>query len=206
MEKEMQMDLTTAILSAISKRVNYQSFNTWFKPISSADKDETSVYLKVPSEVFRDWIVNNYTDIIEESLEELELDGYSIQFLIEDKTRSEEKVNNIEKIYPLHRLQTFNSHQSNNFGIAKPLEIDPIELPLNPKYTFETFVVGSCNQFAHAASLAVVDMPSKTYNPLYIYGGVGLGKTHLMHAIGHSIKSRNKSAKLTYISSEKFMN
>ena len=89
--------LTSAILSAISKRVNYQSFNTWFKPISSADKDDTNVYLKVPSEVFRDWIVNNYSDIIEESLEELDLDGYSIKFLIEDRTKSEEKINNLEK-------------------------------------------------------------------------------------------------------------
>lgn len=202
----MQTDLTSAILSAISKRVNYQSFNTWFKPISSADKDESNVYIKVPSEVFRDWIINNYTDIIEESLEELELDGYNIKFLIEEKVKSEEKVNSFEKVYPVAKLQAFNGHEISNFGIAKPLEIDPVELPLNPKYTFDTFVVGSCNQFAHAASLAVVDMPSKTYNPLYIYGGVGLGKTHLMHAIGHSIKSRNRAAKLTYISSEKFMN
>src|SRR5688572_8719568 len=166
MEKEMQMDLTTAILSAISKRVNYQSFNTWFKPISSADKDDTNVYLKVPSEVFRDWIVNNYSDIIEESLEELELDGYGIKFLIEDKVKLEEKLNNTEKMYSPAKLPNFNGQEISNFGIAKPLELDPIELPLNPKYTFDTFVVGSCNQFAHAASLAVVDMPSKTYNPL----------------------------------------
>lgn len=202
----MQIDITTAMLLAISKRVNYQSFNTWFKPISSADKDETSIYLKVPSEVFRDWIVNNYTDVIEESLEELKLDGYSIKFLIEERTKVEEKANHIEKMKSLTKLPNYNVQEITGFGIAKPLELDPIELPLNPKYTFETFVVGSCNQFAHAASLAVVDMPSKTYNPLYIYGGVGLGKTHLMHAIGHSIKSRNRNTKLTYISSEKFMN
>src|SRR5947207_10114014 len=76
---------------------------------------------------------------------------------------------------------------------------------LNPKYTYESFVVGSCNQFAHAASSAVADAPGKTYNPLYIYGGVGLGKTHLMHACGHAIKQRNNHLQLCYISSEKFM-
>jgi chromosomal replication initiator protein len=90
--------------------------------------------------------------------------------------------------------------------MAHLMDIEPLELPLNAKYSFETFVVGSCNQFAHAASQAVAEQPAKTYNPLYIYGGVGLGKTHLMHAIGHSIKSRNRHLRLTYISSEKFMN
>src|SRR5205085_1130305 len=77
---------------------------------------------------------------------------------------------------------------------------------LNPKYTFESFVVGSSNQFAHAASRAVAEIPSKSYNPLYIYGGVGLGKTHLMHAIGHYIQARNRQLNLTYMSSDRFIN
>ena len=106
----------------------------------------------------------------------------------------------------LPKVASLNNQGISNFGIAKLMEIDRFELPLNPKYTFDTFVVGSCNQFAHAAALAVVDMPSKTYNPLYIYGGVGFGKTHLMHAIGHASKARNNNLRLTYISSEKFMN
>jgi chromosomal replication initiator protein len=86
------------------------------------------------------------------------------------------------------------------------VDLEPVELPLNPRYTFDTFVVGSSNQFAHAAALAVAESPSKAYNPLYIYGGVGLGKTHLMHAIGHAIRARNKHLRLTYVSSERFMN
>ncbi len=86
------------------------------------------------------------------------------------------------------------------------MDLEPAELSLNTKYSFDTFVVGSCNQFAHAASQAVAEAPAKTYNPLFIYGGVGLGKTHLMHAIGHAIKNRNRHLKLSYISSEKFMN
>ncbi|MBI3651626.1 MAG: chromosomal replication initiator protein DnaA [Acidobacteria bacterium] len=200
------MEMTSILLSAISKRVNYQSFNMWFKPISSITKDEDNIYLKVPSEVFKDWINNNYMDIIEESLQELEMEGYRINYQIEEKANKDEKEVTFERKIPLQKYNHNSSHEVGSLGIAKPLEIDHVELRLNPKYTFDTFVVGSCNQFAHAASLAVVDMPSKTYNPLYIYGGVGLGKTHLMHAIGHSIKSRNRALKLTYISSEKFMN
>ena len=204
----MQTDLLSSVLSAISKRVNYQSFNTWFRPITFVEKDETTFYVKVPNEMFRDWIVNNYYDVIEESLQELDMEGYRLSFVLEEKTKTEERKSLVVENYPKYPKPTvgFSNHESNGLGVSKTLEIEQSEPPLNPKYIFETFVVGSCNQFAHAASLAVVDMPSKTYNPLYIYGGVGLGKTHLMHAIGHAIKSRNNALKLTYISSEKFMN
>ncbi len=203
----MQIELLSAILSAISKRVNHQSFNTWFKPISFATKDETTVYLKVPNEIFRDWISSNYFDVLEESLEELKLEGYKVNFLVEEKQIQNQPNGHKPEGFASKPTRTISvGHEVSNLGIAKLIELEPVELPLNPKYTFNTFVVGSCNQFAHAAALAVVDMPSKTYNPLYIYGGVGLGKTHLMHAIGHSIKSRNLNLRLTYISSEKFMN
>lgn len=205
---KVQVDLLSSILSEISKRVNHQSFNTWFRPISFATKDDTTIYLKVPNEIFKDWITSNYFDVLEESLEELGLETYNLNFLVEDQPSSNGS-NGHKTIEPLPKSSkpiSFNQQEINNFGIAKLIEIEPVELPLNPKYSFETFVVGSCNQFAHAAALAVVDMPSKTYNPLYIYGGVGLGKTHLMHAIGQAIKGRNNNLRLTYISSEKFMN
>ena len=91
-------------------------------------------------------------------------------------------------------------------GATTFVDIEPLENSLNPKCSFQTFVVGSCNQFAHAAALAVAEAPGKTYNPLYVYGGVGLGKTHLMHAIGHAIKERNRYLRLSYISAERFMN
>jgi chromosomal replication initiator protein len=204
----IQIDLLSSILTAISKRVNHQSFNTWFKPISFATKDDSTLYLKVPNEIFRDWISSNYFDVLEESLQELNMEGYQVSFLIEDKQqpKGSNGAKNQEAPPRPSKLASLSNQDISNFGIAKLIEIEPLELPLNPKYTFDTFVVGSCNQFAHAAALAVVDMPSKTYNPLYVYGGVGLGKTHLMHAIGQAIKSRNVNLRLTYISSEKFMN
>lgn len=202
----MHSDLLSSILNAVSKRVNQQSFTMWFKPISSAKKDDSSIYLGVPNEVFRDWITSNYFDVIEESLLELGLDAYQLRFLIEDTPaptfREMEPSSNVS----VKSKGLTGSETGLAAVVVRALETEPAELPLNPKYTFDTFVVGSCNQFAHAASLAVVDMPSKTYNPLYVYGGVGLGKTHLMHAIGHSIKQRNQSLRLTYISSERFMN
>ena len=204
----MHADLLLSILSAVSKRVNQQSYNMWFKPISSARMDDSSIYLGVPNEVFRDWISNNYFDVIEESLHELNLDSYQLRFSIDDSPPADAR--------PPESTSSFSSKASSTLpakdaGVAlgvvrAAVETEPVELPLNPKYTFDTFVVGSCNQFAHAASLAVVDMPSKTYNPLYVYGGVGLGKTHLMHAIGQAIKRRNQNLRLTYLSSERFMN
>ena len=206
---QTQIDLLSSILFAVSKRVNHQSFNTWFRPISLATRDDSTVYLQVPSEMFRDWITSNYFDVLEESLQELNLDGYTVSFqVVEEKQRttSTEGGRTSDPLRRPPRRAPGMKSPLGNQGLARLMETEGSELRLNSKYTFDTFVVGSCNQFAHAAALAVVDMPSKTYNPLYIYGGVGLGKTHLMHAIGHAIKVRNNSLFLTYISSEKFMN
>jgi chromosomal replication initiator protein len=206
----MQVDLLSSILDAISKRVNHHSFNTWFKPISMAAREDSTIYLKVPNDIFRDWITSNYFEVIEESLQELGLTSCQIAFLVDELDSSSaagmgtisEMARRAPRAVPL-----FKSHDvASAAAVARAVEPEHAEPALNPKYTFNTFVVGSCNQFAHAASQAVADMPSKTYNPLYVYGGVGLGKTHLMHAIGHLIKGRNSSLRLTYISSEKFMN
>lgn len=206
----MQADLLSSILSAISKRVNHHSFDTWFKPISLATRENSTIYLRVPNEIFRDWITSNYFDVIEESLLELEMQGCKVSFLIDERNSA-----SADRSGPVAAFQSRGSRPVQLFkspavgarlASARGAETDPAEPVLNLKYTFDSFVVGSCNQFAHAAALAVADLPSKTYNPLYIYGGVGLGKTHLMHAIGHLIKGRNSSLRLTYISSEKFMN
>ena len=205
----MQPDLLSSILSAISKRVNQHSFNTWFKPVSRAVIEDRTLFLSVPNQMFRDWIASNYFDIIEESLEELHLGEYKVGLLIEEGASFAANASSVPGGRPIQSaFSSFPSSADSSAikGLSKTANYDQPACALNPKYTFESFVVGSCNQFAHAAAQAVADMPSKTYNPLYVYGGVGLGKTHLMHAIGHLIRGRNSSLRLTYISSEKFMN
>jgi chromosomal replication initiator protein len=196
----MQQDLLTSIMLAVSKRLNQDSFNTWFKPITAALRDGNVVYLSVPNEVFGNWIRSNYFDVIEESLEEIGLSGCDLGFRQAGREFSMAAAAGTTASTPAGRAEA-------GHAVFTPArEIAGSQPRLNEKYTFASFVVGSCNQFAHAAALAVADQPSKTYNPLYLYGGVGLGKTHLMHAIGHAITGNNERVRLTYISSEQFMN
>jgi chromosomal replication initiator protein len=242
----MENNVFSSILAAVEKRVNPLSFDTWFRPITMGGKEDSTIVLRVPNETFRHWISSNYAEILEDSLEELNLQHCKIAFRIDEPTErggEAEGGNGAYGAYAPAAAPSWGNGNGNGHGngngngtataaeraetaverpavavepaetepsslplMAHLMDIEPLELPLNPKYSFETFVVGSCNQFAHAASQAVAEAPAKTYNPLYIYGGVGLGKTHLMHAIGHNIKSRNRHLRLTYISSEKFMN
>lgn len=206
-----------SVLSAVEKRVNHESFTTWFKPISLIEMDGVVLRLNVPDRVFEDWILNNYRDILEESLEEVGISGCSIAFEVssDSGTRNEfskasinldDSPGKIKPAPPVHRYPPRNFFSTSSFSSSHFVDSDLAETPLNQKYTFDTFVVGSSNQFAHAAALAVADSPSKTYNPLYIYGGVGLGKTHLMCAIGHRVKEQYRHLRLCYISAERFMN
>ena len=212
-----EVNVWDSVLSAIEKRINHESFTTWFKPITFIGKEDVTIHIGVPDHVFEDYILNYYSDVVDESLEEASLSGYSINFeVMNDATRTDEVKGSVFKITtrrdplskseiaPSSAIQTPVVQSMMTMGHLTDSEV--LDLPLNQKYSFETFVVGSCNQFAHAAALAVADSPSKTYNPLCIYGGVGLGKTHLMCAIGHRIKDQNRHLKLMYISMEKFMN
>jgi chromosomal replication initiator protein len=220
--------LWSDILHAVEKRLNRQSFETWFRPIKfdGCDNSEQVLHLRAPNQVVKDWVSSNYSEVLDESLEELNLAEYHVDWMVEseqnitNQTITEE--NEEQEIdYRLPEITSSNGKSKNSSlfslleaaesdgltpGATTFVDIEPIELSLNPKYTFQTFVVGSCNQFAHAASQAIAEAPGKTYNPLYIYGGVGLGKTHLMHAAGHEIKARNRHLRLSYISAEKFMN
>src|SRR5205814_122823 len=135
-----------------------------------------------PNAFFQDWL-NDHIDVV---LEAARLAG----------------IGDINVIYITEKLPG----EAAAISSQGRLDFESLDNTLNPKYTFDTFVVGSSNQFAHAAALAVAENPSKAYNPLFLYGGVGLGKTHLMHAIGHAVRIKNPYMKLTYISSEKFMN
>ncbi len=215
----MSENIWDSVLSAVEKRVNHESFTTWFRPTSLLSLDGSTLNIKIPDRVFEDWILNNYRDVLEESMDEVGVAGCSIAF----ESSSESTPQNGEArlvikpdsvnaqpaaamAAPSRRYFSTASFSSPRLNDGRQADPDLTETHLNQKYTFETFVVGSCNQFAHAAALAVADTPSKTYNPLFLYGGVGLGKTHLMCAIGHRIKEQYRHLRLCYISAERFMN
>jgi chromosomal replication initiator protein len=145
-------------------------------------RDDSSIYLGVPTSI-SGRISSNYFDVIEDPLTNSVWKLISCVSDRGDCARTREP--ELSSSAPVKSKSSAGGESGFAAGAVRALETEPAELPLNPKYTFDTFVVGSCNQFAHAALSAVVDMPSKTYKPLYVYGGVGLGKTHLMHAIGH---------------------
>ena len=171
------MSLWDDVLARVESKVNRHSFATWFRPTTFTDLAGKHLRVRVPSPQFKDWMDRNYQAVIAEALGELGRGDVQVSFECE------------------------------NDGIAAvETSADRDAVALNPKYTFESFVVGSSNQFAHAAARAVAEIPSKSYNPLFVYGGVGLGKTHLMHAIGHYIQARNRHLKLLYISADRFIN
>jgi len=191
------------ILGSVEKRLNRQIFDAWFTPINFAGCDEQEKVLKLKaSRINKDWITSNYSGLLQQTLSELKLESYTLDWEIEDSEADPSGSISIEKGEPEKSTVDILSGK----GKTKFVDIEPVESSLNRKYTFDTFVVGSCNQFAHAAAEAVADAPGQTYNPMFIYGGVGLGKTHLMHAAGHAIKAKNRHLRVSYISSEKFMN
>jgi chromosomal replication initiator protein len=171
------------ILHHVERRVNPHSFNTWFRPTRLESAEEGRIVVRVPTRLFRKRLTETYGQILQGVLVEVGLENTRIEYICVEQDSAE--------------------------GVASTqarLDFDSVSHQLNPRYTFETFIVGASNQFAHAAAQAVADQPSKSYNPLFLYGGVGLGKTHLMQAIGHSLKKRNPALRLTYVSAEKFTN
>ena len=176
------MDTWQQVLDIVEKKINQQSYNTWFKPTQLIKYDDKALYVRVPNAFFQDWL-NDHIDVV---LEAARIAGFG----------------DINVIYITEK----NPVELTGMPAQGKLDFESIDNTLNPKYTFDSFVVGSSNQFAHAAARAVADSPSKAYNPLFMYGPTGLGKTHLMHAIGQKIKLGNKQLRLTYISMEKFTN
>lgn len=196
-------------LEAVRSRTTNDVFNTWFRPIEFAGINEIENTIELRSgSITRDWISQYYTEMLNSVFAEIGFAGHTVSWIcdddpISDRSLSTGQDDEDEIVFspintaPVSRPQSFASHV---------LDLERAEDSLNPKYTFEKYVVGSCNQFAHAAAKATAETPGTTYNPLFIYGGVGLGKTHLMHAIGHSIKQRSPSTRVAYITSERFMN
>ena len=189
-----EMNLWDQILSRVEMKLNRHSFYTWFKPTSFVSVDSSTVTVRVPNGLFKEWLTKHYSGVISEAIGEVRQGGLAVNFVVE--------VGSDASAIPL------STEEAAAFEAAAPSlpSSTPGSVGLNPRYGFDSFIVGSSNQFAHAACRAVAEAPSRSYNPLFIYGGVGLGKTHLMHAIGQYVLRHNSSLKLTYISAERFMN
>jgi chromosomal replication initiator protein len=182
------MNAWLQVLNYLKTKVNTQSYQTWLRPTRFSHVENEAIVVSVPNREFQDWIEENYAGLVSEALRHLNVGFTRIRYILgEDAPR---KSANGDRTEPIQRK----------------LDFDSVDHQLNPKYTFDTFVVGSCNQFAHAAARAVAEAPAKAYNPLFLYGGVGLGKTHLMQAVGHMIKHNWRDMRLAYVSSEHFTN
>jgi len=182
-------DFWLQVLETIKGQINVNSFETWIKPIHCRSLEEQKAVLEVPNNFFRDWVAEHYLQTIKGAFQELTGEDVSVSLLV-------------KKVKPPHVKEASTTDAGGG-------DEDLASRMFNPRYTFENFVIGAGNQFAHAASQAVADTPGRRYNPLFVYGGVGLGKTHLLNAIGHRIiKNRTVSTpvKVCYISSEEFTN
>ncbi|MBR1854925.1 MAG: chromosomal replication initiator protein DnaA [Lachnospiraceae bacterium] len=167
------------------------SFDTWIKPLKYHETVDDIIYIIIPSDqgMSLNYISSKYSKCFQVTITEMFEHNYNVSFILEKDidTDHETAKKDTMSMNPFHNINYENSH-------------------LNPKYKFDTFVVGSNNKFAHSASLAVAENPGEVYNPLYLYGGPGLGKTHLMHSIGHFILEQNPQMKVLYVTSEEFTN
>ena len=188
MESDLK-ELWQKTLNIIKSEMSEVSFNTWIKSCEPISISSDTIKISVPNSFTQDILDKRYKDLVANSIKAICSKLYKVEFLISSDLQSEE----VTKEQKKEKEQSI-------------VVNDEMSTTLNPKYTFDSFVIGNSNRFAHAASLAVAEAPAKAYNPLFIYGGVGLGKTHLMHAIGHYILQNNPNAKVVYVSSEKFTN
>lgn len=204
------------VLSIMEKEIIKPLYDTWIKTIIPISITDTFLEIGTPSQFTKDWIETRYTTKIKNAVHQVTNKQLEIKFtnlnleteklqqepaasLEEAKTTTEHYNQILQKNTLKNNVFDYKNKRSNNAN-------EEFVTSLNPKYTFETFVIGNSNRFAHAASLAVAEVPAKVYNPFFLYGGVGLGKTHLMHAIGHRIRMHHPEMKVLYISSEKFTN
>ena len=179
------MNLWDKILQHTERRVNPHSFATWFRPTRLDKIEGDHLTVRVPTRLFCKRLTETYGQLLQAVLTEIGKPQTHLEFVCAES----EPVQVAAPVSPQAKL-----------------DFDAVTNQLNARYTFDSFIVGASNQFAHAAAVAVAEQPSKSYNPLFLYGGVGLGKTHLMQAIGHTLKRRNPALRLTYISAEKFTN
>src|SRR5260370_5130605 len=171
-------------LELVKSRVSINTYTTWFQPTRLNRADGDTLYVQIPSTVFRQVLTRTYGDIVKAVFHQLGTPNLKVQYVC-----TEEEAAPAAAVAPPKQSR---------------LDFENNDHQLNARYTFDSFVVGKSNEFAHAASRAVAEQPSKAYNPLFLYGGVGLGKTHLMHSIVHTIKKRNAAMRLSYVRAEKF--
>ena len=183
-------ELLSKAKEELKKEVSTISFETWIKPLNIQSINGNKIVFTAISEFQKDFIENRYSELILNTLKFITNKEWT--FTVIDLSKATENTSTVED---------FSKNQNPNISNA---EFTSNRATLNPKYTFETFVVGNNNRFAHAASLAVADKPAQAYNPLFLYGGVGLGKTHLMHAIGNKVIEDNRNFNILYVTSEKF--
>jgi chromosomal replication initiator protein len=179
------------VLQVIRDRVDATKYSTWFEPLKPLSVQGEMLRIAVPNKFTRAWLMENYQGLIVDTLRQLTGVPYQVTFMVLE-------------VPDLPLAQELPTRQS-VLALARPAPANG-QATFNPRFTFETFVVGSSNQFAHAACLAVARHPARTYNPLFIYGDVGLGKTHLLHAIGHYVQQAHPHMVACYVSSEKFLN
>ena len=184
--------LWTAAQQLLRARLNAEIYHLWFAQLRAVSVDSEILTLEVPNDFSEVWLKDNYLDLIHDALGQCTGEALRVRFVISNAP--EPKVSSAETVRQAAKKEN------------EPAESTVPEFPFNPKNTFDTFVVGNNNTFAHAAALAVAQAPGKSYNPLFLYGGVGLGKTHLLHAIGQHVVHHKKNARVTYVSSEKFTN
>jgi len=183
-------EVWNAMLESIQERVTRPSFETWLRHTKPLGAEGSTIVVGVPNQFARDWVESRWAPLIRETLQSMLGQQVQLKFVIPPGMQ--------------HAATTSDTPDQ----VTPPPRLSPVAAsgPLNPKYTFETFVVGNSNRFAHAACLAVAEAPAKAYNPLFIYGGVGLGKTHLMQAVAHFVLEHSPHMKVVYVSSETFTN
>jgi chromosomal replication initiator protein len=183
-EREVQ-NLWDKFLDLIKSRVSINTYSTWFQPTRLNRAEGDTLFIQIPTAVFRQVLSRTYGEIVKAVFHQMGTPNMKVQYVCTEEE-------------PVAAAPAISGTKQSK------LDFESSDHQLNLRYTFDSFVVGKSNEFAHAASRAVAEQPSKSYNPLFLYGGVGMGKTHLMHAIGHTIKKRNPAMRLSYVSAEKF--
>jgi len=196
-------EIWSKILDIIKKDLNPQSYQTWFIHTRPVSLEADTITVETPNAYFRDWLVDHYMEMVQKAVRRVYNKPVAINFVVAQSANiSDAAAQGKNQATPAKQAVQDNAKPRNK----KSAELTTSPAGLNPLFTFDNFVIGSGNRFAHAASMAVAESPAKAYNPLFIYGPVGMGKTHLLQAIAHFALQKNSGLKVLYISSERFTN